>query len=82
LLADEPTGALDSASGDQVINLLRELNAAGQTLLVVTHDSRLADRLAPRMIEVADGRIARQVRRGQAAGDFAEAEVASFGGAR
>ncbi len=59
LLADEPTGALDSRSGDQVMQLLMDLNGLGQTLLVVTHDPRLAARCARRVVEVADGRIAR-----------------------
>ncbi|MEU9073556.1 ABC transporter ATP-binding protein [Kitasatospora sp. NPDC048538] len=59
LLADEPTGALDSRSGDQVMQLLTDLNRLGQTLLIVTHDPRLAARCARRVIEVADGRIAR-----------------------
>ncbi|MCP2244240.1 ABC transporter ATP-binding protein [Lentzea aerocolonigenes] len=60
LLADEPTGALDSRSGEQVMDLLLDLNQIGQTLLLVTHDGRLATRCATRLIEVADGRIARE----------------------
>jgi putative ABC transport system ATP-binding protein len=60
LLADEPTGALDSRSGEQVMDLLLDLNQIGQTLLLVTHDERLATRCATRMIEVVDGRIARE----------------------
>nr|AAZ23072.1 hypothetical protein [Streptomyces fradiae] len=60
LLADEPTGALDSRSGEQVMDLLIDLNQIGQTLLVVTHDPQLATRCASRLIEVADGRIARE----------------------
>ncbi|WP_194891091.1 ABC transporter ATP-binding protein [Catenulispora pinisilvae] len=57
LLADEPTGALDSRSGEQVMDLLIDLNQLGQTLLMVTHDPRLAARCASRLVEVADGRI-------------------------
>ncbi|KOU91055.1 MULTISPECIES: ABC transporter ATP-binding protein [unclassified Streptomyces] len=60
LLADEPTGALDSRSGEQVMDLLIDLNQIGQTLLIVTHDPELATRCASRLVEVADGRIARQ----------------------
>jgi putative ABC transport system ATP-binding protein len=60
LLADEPTGALDSRSGEQVMDLLLDLNQFGQTLLLVTHDERLATRCASRVIEVVDGRIARE----------------------
>ncbi len=57
LLADEPTGALDSRSGDAVVELLTELNHLGQTLVLVTHDPRLAARCASRVVEMADGRI-------------------------
>ncbi|NUR61878.1 MAG: ABC transporter ATP-binding protein [Catenulispora sp.] len=57
LLADEPTGALDSRSSEQVMDLLIDLNQLGQTLLLVTHDPRLATRCASRLVEVADGRI-------------------------
>ena len=60
LLADEPTGALDSRSGEQVMDLLLDLNQIGQTLLMVTHDPRLAARCATRLVEVTDGRVARQ----------------------
>jgi len=60
LLADEPTGALDSRSGEQVMDLLLDLNQIGQTLLLVTHDERLATRCASRVVEVIDGRIARE----------------------
>ncbi|GAA2151355.1 ABC transporter ATP-binding protein [Kitasatospora kazusensis] len=58
LLADEPTGALDSRSGEQVMDLLIDLNQIGQTLLIVTHDQHLATRCASRLVQVADGRIA------------------------
>ncbi|MFI9590501.1 ABC transporter ATP-binding protein [Nonomuraea sp. NPDC052265] len=57
LLADEPTGALDSRSGEQVMNLLNDLNRLGHTLLIVTHDPRLASRCATRLIELADGQV-------------------------
>jgi putative ABC transport system ATP-binding protein len=58
LLADEPTGALDSANGEQIGALLLDLNRSGQTLVLVTHNPGLAARYASRMIEFADGRIA------------------------
>jgi putative ABC transport system ATP-binding protein len=61
LLADEPTGALDSASAADVRQLLTELNAAGQTILLVTHDTALAESCATRIVELADGRILRDV---------------------
>ncbi|RVU28462.1 ABC transporter ATP-binding protein [Streptomyces antnestii] len=57
LLADEPTGALDSHSGEQVMDLLLDLNQIGQTLLLVTHDPRLATRCANRVVDLADGRV-------------------------
>src|SRR5688572_2995574 len=60
LMADEPTGALDSRSGEQVMDLLLDLNQIGQTLLIVTHAERLATRCASRVVELADGRIARE----------------------
>jgi putative ABC transport system ATP-binding protein len=60
LLADEPTGALDSRSGEQVMDLLMDLNQIGQTLLIVTHDADLATRCASRLVELADGRVVRE----------------------
>src|SRR5258708_4352617 len=58
LLADEPTGALDTATGLQIGRLLQQLNAGGQTLGLVTHDPALADRYAARTIRLLDGRLA------------------------
>jgi putative ABC transport system ATP-binding protein len=60
LLADEPTGNLDTASGRQVLELLERLNAGGLTLLVVTHDPAVARR-AGRVLVMQDGRILRRV---------------------
>src|SRR5215467_1436356 len=57
LLADEPTGALDSATGAQVMELLAELHRDGQTVLLVTHDARLAARHSGRVISLVDGRV-------------------------
>ncbi|GAA4464048.1 ABC transporter ATP-binding protein [Phytohabitans houttuyneae] len=58
LLADEPTGALDTASGEDVMRLLSELHADGQTIILVTHDLVLAERCATRTVQLLDGRIA------------------------
>jgi ABC-type lipoprotein export system ATPase subunit len=58
ILADEPTGNLDSRSGEEIIRLLQELRAERQaTLIIATHDASVAAR-APRVLELADGRIA------------------------
>ena len=56
LLADEPTGNLDRATGEDVINLLEALNAKGMTLIIVTHDQKLGAR-ARRQLEMEDGRL-------------------------
>jgi putative ABC transport system ATP-binding protein len=61
LLADEPTGNLDSRSGQQVLELLDRLHDEGLTLVVVTHDPSVARR-AGRVIVMVDGRIARRLR--------------------
>ncbi|MED5331880.1 MAG: ATP-binding cassette domain-containing protein, partial [Pseudomonadota bacterium] len=56
ILADEPTGALDSASGEQLLALLRELHAEGVTIILITHDSAVAEH-ADRQIHLLDGKI-------------------------
>src|SRR6185503_533878 len=58
LLADEPTGALDTASGEDVRQLLRQLHADGQTIVMVTHDLSLAESCATRTVQLVDGRVA------------------------
>ncbi|MFE9658166.1 ABC transporter ATP-binding protein [Micromonospora sp. NPDC006431] len=57
LLADEPTGALDTASGDEVKRLFTDLHADGQTIVLVTHDLALAQSCATRTIRLVDGRV-------------------------
>ena len=56
LLADEPTGALDSEGGEEVLELFRRLHAGGQTILLVTHDEPVAD-AADRIVRMQDGRV-------------------------
>ena len=56
LLADEPTGALDTDGGHEVLELFRRLHAGGQTILLVTHDEQVAD-AAERQVRMQDGRV-------------------------
>jgi putative ABC transport system ATP-binding protein len=62
LLADEPTGNLDTASGAEVVRIMEELNADGLTLVVVTHDPQIGER-AGRRLRLRDGRIVEDLRR-------------------
>ena len=62
ILADEPTGALDSRSGENVMQLLMQLNAEGHTLILVTHDRHIAE-YANRIIEIKDGEVISDERR-------------------
>lgn len=57
ILADEPTGNLDSKSGEEVMALFKSLNSRGKTIILVTHDEEIA-RLAQRIIHIQDGRVA------------------------
>ncbi|MGX1547711.1 ABC transporter ATP-binding protein [Streptomyces adustus] len=67
LLADEPTGALDTAAGQDVSRLLGDLHAEGQTIVVVTHDLALARSCTRRTVCIGDGRITEDVRSGATA---------------
>ena len=66
VLADEPTGNLDSATGASIVELMRELNGAGTTIVVITHDAVLADQL-PRQIRMLDGQVVSDTRRDRTA---------------
>ncbi len=60
VLADEPTGNLDSSTGASIMQLIHELGAGGATILMITHDTGLADQL-PRQIRVLDGQVVSDV---------------------
>jgi len=62
LLVDEPTGNLDSATGNAILGIFEKLNKAGQTIVMVTHDERIARR-AGRIIKLADGKIGKGITR-------------------
>ena len=64
ILADEPTGNLDTKTGARILDLFDELNAGGKTVMVVTHDSRISAKL-PREIRLCDGVIQKDIRRGK-----------------
>jgi putative ABC transport system ATP-binding protein len=72
LLADEPTGNLDSATGEEIIRLFDDLHRRGHTIVLVTHEPRLAAR-CPRAIRLSDGHVV---------GDGPGAEIAALGSAR
>ncbi|MGH9775919.1 MAG: ABC transporter ATP-binding protein [Candidatus Acidiferrales bacterium] len=57
LLADEPTGNLDSVNGEQIMLLFREINESGMTVVLVTHERGLAERFAHRIVTLSDGRL-------------------------
>lgn len=56
ILADEPTGALDSKTGDEIMKILEEMNREGQTIILITHDIEIAKR-AKRMVKILDGKL-------------------------
>jgi putative ABC transport system ATP-binding protein len=65
ILADEPTGSLDSATGASIMQLIRELNAAGATIILITHDAEIADQM-PRKIRLLDGQVVSDIAKSEA----------------
>ena len=70
ILADEPTGALDSHSGEEVMAILHQLKAQGHTVIIVTHDPQVAAQ-AERIVEIRDGEIVRNPPASRGAADCA-----------
>ena len=68
ILADEPTGALDSRAADELLDLFEKINASGQTILMVTHSVKAASR-AGRVLFIKDGEVFHQIYRGNHTGD-------------
>lgn len=68
ILADEPTGALDSKSSDELLKLFGEVNASGQTILMVTHSVKAAS-VASRVLFIKDGEVFHQIYRGDGTGE-------------
>jgi putative ABC transport system ATP-binding protein len=56
ILADEPTGALDSKTGIEIMEILKDLNRNGQTIILITHDQNIAQK-ASRIVRMADGKL-------------------------
>ena len=75
LLADEPTGALDSRSADQLLDLFSQLNREGQTILMVTHSARAASR-AGRVLFIKDGEVYHQLYRGDRSNETMFSQIA------
>jgi macrolide transport system ATP-binding/permease protein len=76
ILADEPTGALDTKTGEEMLKILEELNGDGHTVIIVTHDMAVARR-AHRVVEISDGRIVSDRRTDEAQAPKAAVEAAS-----
>jgi macrolide transport system ATP-binding/permease protein len=81
ILADEPTGALDSKSGEEVLQLLKQLHAEGHTIVLITHDRSVADH-AQRVVRIADGRVVDDSRTREHADARPRLPAPAHGGAR
>jgi putative ABC transport system ATP-binding protein len=71
ILADEPTGALDSEGGEEILELFRRIHEVGQTILLVTHDQPVAD-AAERIVRMRDGKVVDDGRRAVVVSTVAE----------
>ena len=65
ILADEPTGALDSKTGKEVLEFLKKLNSEGTTIILITHDNGIAEQI-PRVVRIHDGKIISDEKKGGA----------------
>lgn len=76
ILADEPTGALDSRSSDELLQLFSDINTEGQTILMVTHSTKAASR-ANRILFIKDGELFHQIYRGHSSDDELYQKIAN-----
>lgn len=74
ILADEPTGNLDTATGDDIMKILKELNKQGTTVVIITHNDEIA-RLSKRVVHILDGKIALDETREEISENFGEVEI-------
>lgn len=74
ILADEPTGNLDTATGDDIMKILKELNKQGTTVVIITHNDEIA-RLSKRVVHILDGKIALDETREELPENFGEVEI-------
>ena len=74
ILADEPTGNLDTATGDEIMKILKDLNSKGTTVVIITHNDEIA-RLSKRVVRILDGKIASDETRAELPENFGEVEI-------
>lgn len=74
ILADEPTGNLDTSTGDEIMRILKDLNSKGTTVIIITHNDEIA-RLSKRVVRILDGKIASDETRAELPENFGEVEI-------